>query len=282
MVRKLTESILDFGQGTKGDHMGAFAAQSAFFILLSFFPIANILLMLTRFLPFTRSQLIAFLANIVPKEFETFLVNIINDIYFNSTNSVTIISVVIALWSASKGIMAIRNGLNEVYDAREKRNYFVTRAISAVYTGVFIVMIIVIIVLNMFGNQIANWVIRRFPNYENITTLIIGLRSVGSFLLMFLVFWCMYTAMPNKKLKFMKQLPGAIFGSLAWVALTRLFSWYIVSYGSRSSMYGSLTTIILIMFWLYFGVYVIFIGGQINQYLLETDNLKNVLQKSEA
>lgn len=257
--------------------MGAFAAQSAFFILLSFFPLANILLMLTKYLPFTRAQLIAFIANLVPREFETYLVNIINDIYFNTANSFTVISVIIALWSAAKGIMAIRNGLNEVYDAREKRNYFVTRAISAIYTAIFIVMIIVIMVLNMFGNQIANWVIVTFPNFENVTTLIIGLRSIGSFILLFLFLWFMYTGMPNKKLKFIKQLPGAAFASLAWVVITRAFSWYLEVYGSKSSMYGSLTTIILIMFWLYFGVYVIFIGGQINVYLQETDNLKTVL-----
>jgi membrane protein len=94
---------------------------------------------------------------------------------------------------------------------------------------------------------------------------------------MLFLFWGMYTGMPNCKLKFIKQLPGAVFSSVAWIVITWAFSWYIEFYGSKSSMYGSLTTIILIMLWLYFGMYVIFIGGMMNNYLQKTDNLKNIV-----
>lgn len=276
MFKNLVKSLFEYGKKMSKDHMGAYAAQSAFFIILSFFPFINILLMLAKYLPFTRGELISMFSKVVPSEFDDYIVEIINDIYFNNMGSFTLITIIVALWSAAKGIMAISNGLNEIYDIEEKKNYFTLRAFCMLYTGGLIIIIVLILVLYVFGNGIANNIITKYPDYENITTLVIGLRSSGSFLILFLFFWGMYCILPGEKRKLRFELPGAAFTSLAWVLLTRLFSIYVQEYGKRSYMYGSLTTIILMIFWLYIGMYIIFIGGQINRFLEKTNYLKDL------
>ena len=122
------KDIIRFVNSTADEHMGAFAAQSAFFIFLSFFPIVNILINIPRYLPITDDQLLEILYAVLPSRFETYVGNIVADMYKNSSGSVAIISVVIAVWSAAKGIMAIKYGLNEVYRSRQTRNYFIIRS----------------------------------------------------------------------------------------------------------------------------------------------------------
>ena len=70
--------------------------------------------------------------------------------------------------------------------------------------------------------------------------------------------------MPNKRGKPLRQLPGAIFTALGWVFASFLFSIYMDIFKGFSNMYGSLTTIIIIMLWLYFCMYVMLLGGELN------------------
>ena len=49
-MKERIRDITRFANNTKDEHMGAFAAQSAFFIFLSFFPIINIIISLPKVL----------------------------------------------------------------------------------------------------------------------------------------------------------------------------------------------------------------------------------------
>ena len=264
---KRMKDMWRFWSETADEHMGAFAAQSAFFIFLSFFPLINIVISLPRFLPFTQDQMLEVIYFILPHKFESYVGDIVNDMYLHSSDSMTVISIVITLWSAAKGIMAIRNGLNEVYRSREKRNYFIIRGISSVYTLVFIMIFIALIPVNMFGTQIALNILGKFPGYANETLLILSLRSAATFILLFVMFDLMYTIVPTRKLSLRKQMPGAFFAALSWVGVTKIFSLYVDYYAAKSYMYGSMTTVIMLLFWMYFVIYLVFVGAQLNEYL---------------
>ena len=261
------KDIIRFWNSTADEHMGAFAAQSAFFIFLSFFPIINLIIALPKLLPFTEEQMLELIYYVLPSSFENYIANIIREMYDNSTNSLTIISLVIAVWSAAKGLTAVRYGLNEIYRSREARNYIIIRSISAVYTVVFILLVLLLIPLNMFGTQIAMHILNQFPHFTDVTLLVYSIRSSATFLLLFVMFVLLYTIVPSKKLKFRNQMPGALLGAFLWVAITKIFSLYIDYYASKSYMYGSLTTVVMLMFWMYFVIYSLFIGAQMNEYL---------------
>ena len=70
---------------------------------------------------------------------------------------------------------------------------------------------------------------------------------------------------PNEKLKVREQLTGAMFSAIVW----SIFSWGFSLYVERDgvgSVYGSLSIIILIMIWMYFCMYIIFVGAYINRF----------------
>ncbi len=266
-MKKWFARIKDFLINSVDQHIAAFAGQSVFFIFLSFFPLLNILFSLMPLFSFTEQQLEDMLVRVFPKDLSGYIRDVISEIYSNGTPTVTFISIVVALWAAAKGVMAIRNGLNEIYHSRETRNYLVIRGISAIYTLVFILVLVVLTMANLFGRQIYYSFLEKHEEIRDLSGLLVHLRGVGSFLLIFLMLWGMYTLMPNRKLQFRYQAPGALFASGAWSLVSWGFSYYIEFAMSQSYMYGSLTAIVTVLIWMYVIINIIFFGAMLNEFL---------------
>ena len=75
----------------------------------------------------------------------------------------------------------------------------------------------------------------------------------------------MYTYIPSARLRYVYQLPGAVFSAVVWYAFSWIFSMYVNSTDSYS-LYGSLATPVIMMFWLYFCIYIFLIGAFINKF----------------
>lgn len=276
VISKTYYLIYGFFEKMSEDHVSAFSAQAAFFMLLSVFPMLMILLNLTRYMPFSQEDVISLIANIMPREFVQYVTSIVTDLYSKSKATLLSVSVVFTLWSAAKGMQAIANGLDSVYECEEYLGYFRWRLIAVMYTIFFIALLVVTLCLFVFGNAIYHGLVGIFPHLENIAGLIIGIRSVVGVVLLFVFFLLLYTYLPdNKGIKVRKkmqrkprqQVYGAAFSAGAWILLSYAFSVYIDNFSNFSYMYGSLTTIMLAMLWLYLCMYIIFIGGEINVYL---------------
>jgi membrane protein len=70
---------------------------------------------------------------------------------------------------------------------------------------------------------------------------------------------------PDKKMKYKKQLPGALFSAILWYVFSYVFSLYVDRFNGYS-IYGSLTFVVVIMLWFYFCMYIILMGAQMNRY----------------
>ena len=64
---------------------------------------------------------------------------------------------------------------------------------------------------------------------------------------------------------------GAAFSAVGWMIVSWIFSVYLDIFKGFSSMYGSLTTIVLIMLWLYFCMYILLLGGEVNMILWDME-----------
>jgi uncharacterized BrkB/YihY/UPF0761 family membrane protein len=69
---------------------------------------------------------------------------------------------------------------------------------------------------------------------------------------------------PDKKLVGRHVTGGAIFTTVAWIAITSLYSYYIVHFANYSVFYGSLANIVILMIWVYFLSYAFVIGMAMN------------------
>ena len=78
------------------------------------------------------------------------------------------VTVLVALWSPGKGVLAVTTGLNCVYKCVETRNYIVLRIRATIYTVMFILVIILLLVLSVFGNALNIFIAEHIPILENL------------------------------------------------------------------------------------------------------------------
>ncbi len=253
MIWKLIFYVAKFLKECKEDKINAYAAQSAFFILLSIIPFLMVLLSLLKYTPITESMLLNVYKEGLPGYISPFFITITDEIYTKSFG-VTAVSAVVAIWSAAKGMHALMDGLNAVNDLEENRNWFILRFWSAIYTVVFMVAIVFTLVVIVFGGFIRTLAVDYLPILRNLSVILSSFKGLLLFGVLVIFFDVVFAVLPNKKLSFISQLPGALLCALAWNGISLLLSIYI-NYFNGFSMYGSLTTVALMMLWLYFCIY---------------------------
>lgn len=265
MMQSIINSVQLITGKIRDDNISAFSAQAALFIIVSFFPFTMLLLSILQYTPLTRSALMTIFNQALPTGINSMVISIIDEIY-RSSLSITLISVtaITTLWSAGKGFLAIIRGLNSVYEIKESRNYFFLRITATIYTLVFAFMIIGTITLFVFGNQLYLWVTNKFTVLKDLALLIISLRTLVGLVVLIVFFLIIYIVIPNRKTRLYNQLPGAIVSAAGWMGFSYAFSFYIDNFSNYSSMYGSLTAIVLFILWLYFCMYILFIGAEVN------------------
>lgn len=256
IIRKVMKDI-------KEDHVSAYSAQAAYFIMLSCIPFVMLLFSLIQYTPVTRSDVYTLATNILPAAIDPMVISIIDEVYEKSVAIVSVTAVT-AAWTSAKGMLSIMRGLNTVFDVKETRNYILLRLESALYTVIFIISIILSLVLLVFGNRIHLFIIKYAPILENVSRFLIEVRTVGIFGILIVFFLIIYRFVPNRKTTLKSQIPGAVFAAFSWSLFSFGFSVYIDRYSDYSKMYGSLTTAILAMLWLYFCMYLMLIGAEIN------------------
>ena len=255
--------IKRFNRKLKHDDISVYASSIAFFLFLSLVPLLVLLCYLIPYTPLKESDLMVLVMNVLPKQMNAWMIGLIGQIY-DKPQGVVPITFFITLWSAGKGMLALMRALNQIYDVMEERSYFRLRIMASFYTVVFLLILIITFILGVFGKRILNWLLE---NTIGIAEMRLDLISIVSFLCMMSVtilsFSGIYKYIPNKKLFFKQQIPGAVFVASAWGIFTFGFSIYIENF-SGFTAYGTLGTIILFLLWLYFCSYIMLVGAVIN------------------
>ncbi len=262
-MKTVLKKIFNFIDRVGEDHVGAYAAQSAFFLVLSLIPIILLLLTLVQYTPITKADVMSAAYEVFPATIRTTIVSIINEVY-NQSRAMIPVTALVAIWSAGRGTMAITTGLNCIHKQRETRNYLFVRIRAAFYTVLLVVAIVLSLLLLGFGNSISLLVNEHIPVFRYITDFIIEIRTIAIICVLMIFSIFLYRFLPNGRRRLRNQLPGAIFTAFGWTLASFFISIYMDIFKGFSNMYGSLTTIVLIMLWFYFCMYIMLIGGEIN------------------
>lgn len=250
-------------------HIGLYAANAGYFIALSVFPTLVLVLGLLRYTGMDAGDLLSLLSGFIPDVLMSAAEKLIITTYAYTSTAVVSVSAIGALWSASRGVHGLLMGLNAIYDVREDRGYIYTRGISVLYTFLFLVVLVLTLVLNVFGEAI----LERLPPARGaiweLLDSIVDLRFILLLLLQTGLFTAMFMALPNRKNKFSDSFPGAVLASAGWLLFSNLFSFYVEHFSGYATIYGSVYTAALSMLWLYFCLCLLFCGGALNKLLMK-------------
>ena len=265
MFQKIIISLREFSVSISRKNISAFSASTAFFFFLSLIPMLAVICAVLPYTPLTAENLLFVIDGYVPDTVNPLVKVIVRDVYARSAGILSV-AVVGTIWSAGKGVLALIRGLNVINDVEENRNYFVLRAVASFYTLIMIIAIILSLVLMVFGNFLVNLFLRDFPQMQPLFEILMYFRFIFSWLILTLVFTMIYTYVPNRKINFAEQLTGGMFSAVVWSIFSWCFSMYVDRYEGFGT-YGSLATIVIVMLYLYFCMYIMLIGAYINSYL---------------
>lgn len=277
-LKRFFKYYLHFLNKMKEDAVSAFAAQTAFFIVLSFIPFLMLLLTLVQYLPVTEDALVSMTNQLLPHTINTYVVSLVNEIYSQPSATIISITAIVALWTASKGFLSMMRGFNFIYKIPETRNYIRLRLIASFYTLIFALTLLISLAILVFGNKIFIGIVNQVPLLENFAIMVMSIRSIVGLLVLFLFFSALYLWIPNFKGRFIHVIPGAIVASVGWMGFSLLYSLYIDNFANFNT-YGSLTVLIFCMLWLYACMYILFIGCEINELLYHYFKRKEVSKK---
>ena len=251
-------------------HIGIHAANTSYFLILSAFPALVLLLGLLRHTRLGPSDLVSMLEGILPRALLPEAELLIHTLQSTTSGAVVGLSALGALWSASRGIYGLLTGLNVIYDAREDRGYFYTRALSLLYTFGFLLVLLLTLVLHVFGTGLLDYLRASADGFLHFLLRLIDLRFFLLLGLQALLFSAMYTALPNRPLHLRDSLPGAFLASCGWLIFSHLFSIYVEHFADYTTLYGNVSAMAVSMLWLYFCISILFYGGLLNSRLINS------------
>ena len=246
---------------------GTYASGAAFFLFLSVIPMVMIVSGILPHDLLGKKEMVSISQAVIPDKIYRFLLSIVDSYHGNQVTLLSI-SAAVVVWSASKGVLALIRGLNHIYEVEETRGYILLRLKAAFYTIFLLLAILLSAGVLVFGNTLAKWLIPDSGTAANLWRFFGGIRHIFVAGMISVVFCTMYSLLPNNALPWKEHYPGAVVTSVFWTLYSFGFSVYIDYFGGFS-MYGSLTSIVIVMIWLYFCMYIFFCGALVNKWIAD-------------
>lgn len=264
LYKKIFHIFYEFGKQMTIKNISSFAASTAFFLFISLIPILYLVCSILPYVNLTQETLRESINAVLPGVIGVFLNSIIADVYGQSAGGISL-AVLVMLWSAGKGMMALMRGLNAVNEVEEEKNYFFVRVIAAVYTVLLIVAVIISMVVSGFGKLIIKMFMDSIPGGSIVYSVFTRVRFLYVWIVLTVLFMLIYSYVPGRRQKFLMQMPGAIFTAVIWNGFSLGFSVYLEYFGDFG-VYGSLATVVIVLLWLYCMSYIVMVGAHINRY----------------
>jgi membrane protein len=172
-----------------------------------------------------------------------------------------LISLVIALWSATSGVKAIFDGLNVAYEEEEKRSFIKLTAFALVFTLGLMVFVVL-----AFAAVVALPVVLNYLPLSRVSDILLKIaRWPILFVIVAFLLSVFYRYGPSRAKPLWRWVTwGSLGATLGWLVVSILFSWYVANFGSYNKTYGSLGAIIGFMTWVWLSISVILLGGLVN------------------
>lgn len=236
----------------------------AFFLVLSIIPIITLIGFIASFFSISIESLIQVATNIVPEEIMDLLMPFITGKGMDMNISVFM---VIGFVLASNGPHAIIVACDTLYNEKDK-SYLHTRVKAFVLTILLMLLFFFCLVVLAFGNSILNMILQ-MDFLSHIHTQLywafLFIKYPFAFILIYWIIKMLYTMAPSKKIPSKSVTKGALFTTIMWLIVTSIFSFYISHFGGYDIFYGGLSSIIVMMIWVYILSYVLVIGIAINR-----------------
>lgn len=240
-----------------------------YFTLLSVFPALIVLGNLFSLLHINQSNVLTYVRMAIPADIMKWLMPTINGLLTHSNSGLLSLGAIVTLWSASRGINAMKTSFNHAYGVKLSQNFVIRRLFAMITTLLLLFAIVLMITVFTFGSQFLEFLAPIIGIPGRWISMFKTWRWPVAFVALFIVLAIIYYFLPNVKLKLWTILPGTLFTTIGWLLLAQVFALYVHYFGTRWISYGTIGTFIVLLLWLNFSGLVIIVGAILNAVVYE-------------
>ena len=241
------------------------ASSIAFNLLLAIPPACIFIFTLLPYLPIKDllEQLYELIRDVIPgKSNNQPIIDFLDDFTKNERSGLLSFGFLLALYFSSNAMMGIMRSFNKMnYIGFSQRHYVHDRWVAIKLTLILFLIILLSIVALVSRGAVLTWLGVEDPT---IRTIILNVRWIVIILLFFLTISFIYRHAPAVHKKWKLINPGSILATFMMIAFTMGFSYYVVNFGNYNKLYGSISTILIVMLLIYFNSLVLLIGFELN------------------
>lgn len=257
--------------------LGLIAAGVAFFSMLAIFPAVAALISLVGFLadPVAVEQVLDMADDFLPQEAASIMADQIDRLTSTANEALglaSIISLLMALWSARLGVGALIQGMTAIYGADPRSG--VRGTALALFLTVVLMGVGVIAITAMLLAPVTLSVLDRFLPGDSLVPLIAEItRWTVALLALIVGLGLFYRYGPNRpkdqRSPFLSY--GLFLALLLWSLASVGFSIFLANFGNYNEVYGSIGAVIALLMWLYISAYAVLIGAALNHVVERSD-----------
>lgn len=250
--------------------------QLAFFIILAIFPLLTLIGYIGSNISLFSTAFISLMNNILPEDVANILLPFMTNSHITGNIAFFMI---IGFYLISNGTNSLIVTSNELFGIPHAS--FLKRRTKAFFMIILLMALFIFNVLVLaYGNIIAKHIISLefFANISNqLYAIFILLKWPIAFICIFWMIKLIYSLAPDAQIPSKYMNKGALFTTVSWVLITAIYSIYISNFANYKMFYGGISTIIVMMIWVYFLAYVLVMGIAINS--AEYEEAKKVIKK---
>lgn len=248
------------------DHVLDGAAVLAYFFLLAVFPAAIFVVSLLPYLsiPHLQQAILDLLHQILPQQSADFFDVTVRYVASEASKGLLTFGLVFTLWSASTGIYAIMEQLNNVYHVRDRRPFLKARGSAILLMLFFFLLAIGSLSLVIFGGVVQSWLASIVGLSRPLLIFFATMRWIVILVALLLALAVIYRFGPDVKLSFRFISPGNVFAATLIALASIGFRFYVSKFGNYSAEYGNLAAMIILMLWMYMAGIALLVGCEIN------------------
>jgi membrane protein len=248
------------------DHISMIAASIAFYGLLAMFPAVAAIISLWGLLfdPQQIAQQIQTISGALPQEAAGIVNDQANAVASNAGTGISLAAIggiLFALYGASKGMKAMIEGLNMIYDEEEERGFIKLNVVTLALTiGLIATMIVVLglvtVLPALLGSLGLGEVFEALLRYARWPLLlVVALVGLG----------VLYRYAPCRDEPEWKWVtPGALVATALWLVGSIAFSIYVSNFGSYNETYGSIGAVVILLMWFWLSAFIVLLGAELN------------------
>lgn len=240
--------------------MNILPGNMAFYFVLALIPLLTIIILVASYFSISIDLVADLVKDIFPNQVADTINGIISGKGFDTNIGIFNIA---AFAVATNGTYSIITASNTLYKV-EENDMLKDRIKSVLILIIIVILLFFLLLVPILGGQILS-LLESIEIFDGKLMFIYDLvKWPISFLIIYFNIKLIYAISPSKQIPSNETTYGAFFTTVIWVISTVVFSYYVTYFAKYDVLYGNLSTIIMLMIWIYVLCYVFVLGMAIN------------------